>query len=88
MPATFVQHRWLSAFDAADVDIELLPAFTVMYFAWVEKDLKETYKDDIDHLLEGISEKSKACVEIIWSICQKKSLYFCITLNQVFRSYV
>ena len=42
MPATFVQHRWLSAFDAADVDIELLPAFTVLYFAWVEKDLKET----------------------------------------------
>ena len=74
MPATFVQHRWLSAFDAADVDIELLPAFTVLYFAWVEKDPKETYKDDIDHLLEGISEKSKACVEIIWSICQKKSL--------------
>ena len=74
MPATFVQRRWLSAFDAADVDIELLPAFTVLYFAWVEKDLKETYKDDIDHLLEGISEKSKACVEIIWSICQKKSL--------------
>ena len=59
MHATFVQHRWLSAFDAADVDIELLPAFTVLYFAWVEKDLKETYKDDIDHLLKAFQRNPK-----------------------------
>ena len=44
MPASFVKHRWLSAFAAADVNDGLLPALAVLYYAWVDKVFKPTFK--------------------------------------------
>ena len=40
MPPSYVPHRWLSVFDAADVNVDLLPALTVLYYSWAKKDPK------------------------------------------------
>ena len=52
MPADRVEHRWLSVYDAAIVDLPLFPALTVLYYAWMPSEYRATYKDVIDNLLK------------------------------------
>ena len=51
MPAARVDHRWLSTYDAAVVDLPLLPALTVLYFVWIPPENRTIYSDVIDDLL-------------------------------------
>jgi len=50
MPSDRIDHRWLSAFDSIDVNFDLLPALTVFYYAWLEKEDKIIYKEVHDQL--------------------------------------
>ena len=51
-PPDRVDHRWLSAYDAVEIDIDLLPAFTVFFFAWLSKEDIPIYKDEILKILQ------------------------------------
>ena len=46
-----VKHRWLSTYDATVVDLPLLPALSVMYFAWMPTENRSTYIDVVNGLL-------------------------------------
>ena len=52
MPAARVDHRWLSSYNAVEIDISLPSAFTVFYFTWLSKEDVCIYKDVIDKILE------------------------------------
>lgn len=74
MPPGYVEHRWLSILTAADVDAEMMDAFTLMYYGWVEKEDKEVYKDEVDVLMNNSSDQSRDKVRYIQKECSKKSL--------------
>ena len=74
MPPNYTEHRWLSVLTAADIDKELLPALTLLYYSWVDKDLKDVYKNDPDDLIQGSSSRAKSRVAAIQKACCSKSL--------------
>ena len=74
MPPNYTEHRWLSILTAADTDQELLSALTLLYFSWIDADLKETYKTDSEQLVESSSSRAKSRVAAIQKTCSKKSL--------------
>ena len=74
MPPNYTEHRWLSNLTAADIDQELLPALTLMYFSWIDKDLKEAYQTESETLVESSSSRAKSRVTAIQKTCTKKKL--------------
>ena len=74
MPPGYVEHRWLSILTAADINAEMMDAFTLMYYGWVDKEFKDVYKDEVDVLMKDSSERSRGQVTFIQRECSKKSL--------------
>ena len=58
MPAARVDHRWLSSYDAAVTDEPMLPALTLLYYAWLCKEDKIVYKDIVQELKEVYNQIS------------------------------
>ena len=73
-PPNYVQHRWLSILDDVDVNVELLPPLTDLYYAWVDNEDKALYKSDVEKLLETASSQSVELVSEIRKKCALKSL--------------
>ena len=73
-PPSYTEHRWLSILPSADVNLELLPALTVLYHSWVEKGMKSVYRDDVDVHVKECSERAQNRISIIQKNCAKKKL--------------
>ena len=58
MPAARVDHRWLFSYDAAVTDKLILPALTLLYYAWLSKEDKIAYKDVVQELKEVYNQIS------------------------------
>ena len=74
MPPAYVEHRWLSVLTAADINAEVIDALTLIYYAWVGKDLTSVYKEDVDKLISSSTDRSKERVGEIQKQCSKKKL--------------
>ena len=58
MSAARVDQGWLSSFDAAVTDEQMLPALTFLYYAWLSKEDKIVYKDIVQELKEVYNQIS------------------------------
>ena len=58
MQAAGVDHRWLSSYDVAVTDEPMLPALTLLYYAWLSKEDKIVYKDIVQELKEVYNQIS------------------------------
>ena len=74
MPPNYTEHRWLSVLTSADVNYELFPALVLLYYSWVDQDMKEMYKDDVDVLISKCSERAQSRISTIQKVCKTKSL--------------
>lgn len=74
MPVNYTEHRWLSVLDAADLQLELLNANTILYFAWVKKEDKPLYLNDVTSLLKTSSDRSKTDISAMRGNCSRKKL--------------
>ena len=68
-----LKRTFLSTLTAADVDAEMVDAFMLMYYGWVEKEDKE---DDVDVLMKESSDRARDKVRYI----QKETLVICSNL--------
>ena len=68
-------HRWLSVLDVAQGNLAMFDAFTVLYAAWLPKDVKSSHMDAVNQLVASVSsagqkritEIRKACEKRVWS---------------------
>lgn len=75
-PPQRVAHRWLSTYDVTVVDLEMMDALVVFYYAFLKKGDKDTYKDVMIQMLKKNKvekEKRKDVYEILGTL-SKKSL--------------
>ena len=63
-PKTFIQHRWLSAYDVAISTQRLLPAYKVLYSGFMDRDEKALYKDPLGQLFAEYKVSKKAQTQI------------------------
>ena len=68
-------HRWLSVRDVAQGNLAMFDAFTVLYAAWLTKDVKSSHMNVANQLVASVSsagqmrivEIRKACEKWVWS---------------------
>ena len=58
MLAARVDHRWLSSYDAEVTDKPMLPALTLLHYAWLSKEDKIVYKNIVQELKEVYNQIS------------------------------
>ncbi|XP_060789431.1 uncharacterized protein LOC132894118 isoform X2 [Neoarius graeffei] len=73
-PPQRIAHLWLSAYDTAKTDLEMMDAFTTMYFAWLPAEMKSTYKVYVNSIISDLSAEMKNKVNGMQQLCQQKAL--------------
>ena len=58
MSAARVDYSWLSSYDAAVTDEPMLPALTLLYYAWLSRKDEIVYKDIVQELKEVYNQIS------------------------------
>ena len=52
-PPQRISHRWLSAYDCTVTMMSMIDAFYLFYYSWLNRELLDTYKDDIQHIFDN-----------------------------------
>lgn len=73
-PPERIAHRWLSSYDTANVDLEMMDAFTLLYFTWIPANMKQTYKLFVNDITKGFTPVSITKYQQIQHLCQKKGM--------------
>ncbi len=75
-PPRFLDHRWLSAYDAAMSLDRMMPAYQILYFGFLRADDKAVYQDVIDKLYDTykVNEKAKRKITYFHHDLVKKSM--------------
>ena len=74
VPPQRVAHRWLSMFDVTLTNKELLEPLIVLYFAWIDSNIKEAYKCMYSDITKHLSKESKRRLQEIAGALKNKNL--------------
>ena len=77
-PQRFVPHRWLSAYDVSIETLRMWDAYTLFYYAFLQKQDKADYKDVIKAILDKneVSEPARHQLKEVWTELESKSKRF------------
>ena len=75
-PPQRISHRWLSAYDCTVTMMSMIDAFYLFYYSWLNRELLDTYKDDIQHIFDNynLNEISIKRIKEINKSFSKKNL--------------
>lgn len=61
----FVNHRWLSAYDASMATHAMMPAYKVLYYGFLSTADKELYKEPLDTIFtkHNVQQTAKAKIK-------------------------
>lgn len=70
----FVNHRWLSAYDASMATHAMMPAYRVLYYGFLSTADKELYKEPLESILtkHNVNQTARARVKVIQDKLDKK----------------
>ncbi|KAL2102116.1 hypothetical protein ACEWY4_001284 [Coilia grayii] len=72
----FVNHRWLSAYDASMATHAMMPAYQVLYYGFLSTADKELYKEPFESILtkHNVNETARARVKVVQDKLAKKGM--------------
>ena len=75
-PPQRVSHRWLSVFDCLSIDMMLIDPLTLIYYAWIPNEFRETCKGDINNIFHKciFYSNTKALISAIQTKMKQKKL--------------
>ena len=62
----FVNHRWLSAYDASMSTFSMLPAYKVLYYGYLSVEDQELYQEPLEALYTQYSVSQAGKSKIRW----------------------
>lgn len=70
----FVNHRWLSTYDASMATYTMLPAYKVLYFGYLSTEDQELYKEPLEVLYReySVSQTAKARIRLLHEDLSRK----------------
>ena len=76
MPQRFLNHRWLSCYDACSSNMAMMDAFHIFYYSFLEPDDKALFKEPARKILDDrkVSQQGIQRVITIWKELGKKKL--------------
>jgi hypothetical protein len=72
-PKERISHRWLSVYDCLEPNNKMLLALKVLYYSWVDTDLRSAYKSIISDILKDVSGKDLKRIAEISKLCKDKN---------------
>ena len=75
-PPQRVSHRWLLVFDCLSIDMTLIDPHTLLYYAWIPNEFRETYKGDTNNIFDQyeLNENAKALINAFQTKVKQKKL--------------
>ncbi|KAL6473244.1 hypothetical protein MHYP_G00194320 [Metynnis hypsauchen] len=72
----FVNHRWLSAYDASMATHAMMPAYQVLYYGFLSTADKEVYKEPLESIFtkHNVNQTARARVEVVQDKLAKKGM--------------
>lgn len=84
----FVNHRWLSAYDASLATHAMMPAYRVLYYGFLSAADKELYKEPFESILTrcNANEAARARVKVVQEKLAKKGdnlTFYCLNVGKI-----
>lgn len=76
VPARFVNHRWLSAYEISISSMRMFPAYLVLYYGFMSREDRSLYKEPLDavYATHKVSQKARNKIAAIHEELRKKSM--------------